>query len=134
MARGVPQRPLISLQCGFVRRQGGLAVLLKPSRFFIPMYSASILRASSPAVSMPRKLKQWAQLIASDGIDQFREQQLLADFLGDVFCGLLGYRRPADDPQRYTISREHLRRSNYRVAVKSCAAALTAGRTMPVWR
>ncbi|NLY02502.1 MAG: class I SAM-dependent DNA methyltransferase, partial [Rhodopirellula sp.] len=51
-------------------------------------------------------LQRWAELVASGRIDSFKEQEVLADFLTDVFCNLLGYTRPADGHQRYTISRE----------------------------
>ncbi|MGO9465430.1 MAG: Eco57I restriction-modification methylase domain-containing protein [Isosphaeraceae bacterium] len=34
------------------------------------------------------------------------EQELLPDFLSDVFCGVLGYTRPVDNKDRYTFSRE----------------------------
>jgi hypothetical protein len=51
-------------------------------------------------------LEHWAKLIASGRADAFKEQELLPDFLTDIFCNLLGYARPADGDQRYTISRE----------------------------
>ena len=52
------------------------------------------------------KLGHWAELIASGRADDFKEQEILPDFLTDFFCELLGYSRPADGGQRYTISRE----------------------------
>jgi hypothetical protein len=61
----------------------------------------------SPEVDEKRaSLTKWAELLSSGRADDFKEQELLADFLGDVFCGLLGYTRPADSPGRFTISRE----------------------------
>jgi hypothetical protein len=45
-------------------------------------------------------------MLASGKADRFKEQEILADFLNDVFCGVLDYARPADDPDRHTISRE----------------------------
>jgi hypothetical protein len=51
-------------------------------------------------------LAKWAEMLASGKADRFKEQQILHDFLTDVFCGVLGYTRPADDPDRHTISRE----------------------------
>ncbi len=45
-------------------------------------------------------------MLASGKADRFKEQEILGDFLNDVFCGVLDYARPADDPDRHTISRE----------------------------
>ena len=45
-------------------------------------------------------------MLVSGRADRFKEQEILGDFLADVFCGVLGYTRPADDPERHTISRE----------------------------
>ena len=39
-------------------------------------------------------------------IDAHKEQEILGDFINDVFCELLGYTRAVDNPKRYTISRE----------------------------
>lgn len=52
------------------------------------------------------KLEHWADLIASGRVDAFKEQEILPDFLTDIFCGLLGYARAVDGKDRYTISRE----------------------------
>jgi hypothetical protein len=51
-------------------------------------------------------LGKWAEMLASGRADRFKEQEILGDFLNDIFCGVLGYARPAHDPQRHTISRE----------------------------
>lgn len=51
-------------------------------------------------------LKKWADLLSSEQAESFREQELLPDFITDVFCDLLGYERPADNPARYTRARE----------------------------
>ena len=51
-------------------------------------------------------LAKWADMLASGKADRFKEQEILGDFLTDVFCGILGYARPADSPDRHTISRE----------------------------
>lgn len=51
-------------------------------------------------------LRKWADLLSSPHAESFREQELLADFINDVFCNLLGYERPADNPARYTRARE----------------------------
>jgi hypothetical protein len=52
------------------------------------------------------KLAHWAKLIASGRADKLNEKELLPDFLTDFFVELLGYTRPADGGQRYTLSRE----------------------------
>ena len=57
-------------------------------------------------VAMRPKLTHWADLIASGRADKLNEKELLPDFLTDFFVELLGYTRPADGGQRYTLSRE----------------------------
>lgn len=52
------------------------------------------------------KLAKWGEMFKAGHANKFKEQELLPDFLTDVFCGLLGYTRPTDNPERYTISRE----------------------------
>jgi hypothetical protein len=47
-----------------------------------------------------------AELLHSPQADRLKEQELLPDFLTDVFTNLLGYSRPTDNPGRYLISRE----------------------------
>jgi len=49
---------------------------------------------------------RWAELFASGQADQFKEHELLHDFLTEIFCGLLGYARVVDNSERYTFSRE----------------------------
>jgi hypothetical protein len=51
-------------------------------------------------------LARWAELFASGQADQFKEHELLHDFLTEIFCGLLGYRCIVDNSGRYTFSRE----------------------------
>lgn len=51
-------------------------------------------------------VQKWASLFESEKSNSFREQELLADFVSDIFCGVLGYERPADNPSRYTRARE----------------------------
>jgi len=45
-------------------------------------------------------------MLSSGKADRFKEQEILPDFLSDVLCGVLGYVRPADNPERHTFSRE----------------------------
>ena len=63
--------------------------------------------ALSPAIESRRAtLAKWTELLASDRADDLKEQELLAEFLTDIFRGILGYASPADCPERFTISRE----------------------------
>ncbi len=78
-----------------------------------PLFRPDVLRAHLAGFQLPPhvaalrpKLAHWADLIASGRIDSFNEQQLLPDFLTDFFVHLLGYTRPADGGDRYTINRE----------------------------
>ena len=78
-----------------------------------PLFRPDALRPHLKAFQLPRPLEsyrailsKWAEMLASGKADRFKEQEILGDFLNDVFCGVLGYARPADDPDRHTISRE----------------------------
>ena len=78
-----------------------------------PLFRPDVLRTHLAAFELPAhidafrpKLKHWADLLASDKANSFKEQEILPDFLADFFCELLGYSRPADGGPRYTISRE----------------------------
>jgi len=51
-------------------------------------------------------LNRWAGLLGSAQADSLKEQELLPDFLADIFCGLLGYTRAVDNKDRYTFTRE----------------------------
>ena len=76
-----------------------------------PLFRPDVLRRHLEAFDLPErveafgpKLDQWAELLSSGR--KLKEQELLPDFLTDFFCGLLGYKRPADGGPRYTLSRE----------------------------
>jgi len=80
-----------------------------------PLFRPDVLRPYLMAFQLPAHvpgfrptLAHWAELIASGRADSFKEQEILPDFLTDFFCTLLGYTRPADGGERYTISRERL--------------------------
>ena len=47
-----------------------------------------------------------ASFIASGRADDFKETDLLPDFITDFFCDLLGYSRPAAGSDTFTLSRE----------------------------
>lgn len=78
-----------------------------------PLFRPDVLRPFLQAFVPPPNmadskatLAKWATMISTGRADKFKEQELLPDFLADVFCSVLGYVRPADDPNRFTISRE----------------------------
>ena len=53
------------------------------------------------------QLRNWAALVGlREKREQYGEQELLPDFLSDVFGGVLGYIGPASGEARYTVSRE----------------------------
>ena len=78
-----------------------------------PLFRPDVLRRDVTAFELPEhvaelrpKLAHWAELMRSKKADSFKEQELLPDFLTDFFCELLGYTRPADGSEVYTLSRE----------------------------
>ena len=78
-----------------------------------PLFRPDALRPHLKAFQLPRPLEtyqailsKWADMLSSGKANRFKEQEILGDFLNDVFCGVLDYARPADDPDRHTISRE----------------------------
>ena len=78
-----------------------------------PLFRPDVLRPHVDAYALPPhveqfrpKLEHWAELIRTDRINNFRESEILPDFLTDFFVTLLGYTGPAGGATRYTISRE----------------------------
>ena len=78
-----------------------------------PLFHPEVLRQQVRSFSLPDqtavwqpKLQHWAGLITSGQADEFKESELLPDFLTDFFYGLLGYSGPAETPGSYTLSRE----------------------------
>ena len=78
-----------------------------------PLFCPDVLRPYLAAFILPERvqahraaLARWAELFASGQADQFKEHELLHDFLTEIFCGLLGYTRIVDNGERYTFSRE----------------------------
>ena len=55
---------------------------------------------------MREKLTHWGEMLRTGRADSFKEQELLPDFLTDIFCGVLGYSRAVDNHELYTFSRE----------------------------
>ncbi len=78
-----------------------------------PLFHPEVMRQQVRSFNLPErvagwqpKLQHWATLIASGRADEFKETELLPDFLTDIFCGLLGYTGPAGKAGAYTLSRE----------------------------
>lgn len=78
-----------------------------------PLFRPDALRPHLQSFPWPANLAEskailakWATMLSTGRADKFKEQELLPDFLTDVFCSVLGYTRPADNAARFTISRE----------------------------
>jgi Eco57I restriction-modification methylase/TaqI-like C-terminal specificity domain/Putative RNA methylase family UPF0020 len=78
-----------------------------------PLFRPDVLRPQLAAFRLPERISairevfgRWATLLASAQADSLKEQELLPDFLTDIFCGVLGYTRAVDNGERYTFSRE----------------------------
>lgn len=78
-----------------------------------PLFHPEVMRQQVRSFKLPErlegtnpKLQHWADLIASGRADDFKETDLLPDFLTDIFCNLLGYTRPAGPADTFTLSRE----------------------------
>jgi hypothetical protein len=78
-----------------------------------PLFRPDVLRPRlagfdlhGDVAAMRETLGRWAGLLWSPQADALKEQELLPDFLTDVFCGILGYSRAVDNKDRYTFSRE----------------------------
>jgi hypothetical protein len=76
-----------------------------------PIFRPDVLRLPVLGFNLPehvaqrrQNLQKWSSIISSGSIDKHKEQEILGDFLNDVFCELLGYSRAVDNPKRYTIS------------------------------
>jgi len=78
-----------------------------------PLFRPDVLRPCLAGFDLPGDIKgiretlgRWADLLWSTQADSLKEQELLPDFLTDVFCGILGYKRAVDNKDRYSFSRE----------------------------
>jgi hypothetical protein len=78
-----------------------------------PLFRPDVLRPHLAGFHLPgdvpaiqETLGRWAGLLWSPQAETLKEQELLPDFLTDVFCGILGYTRAVDNKDRYTFSRE----------------------------
>lgn len=78
-----------------------------------PLFRPDVLRPYLKSFRLPeriekerQKLAHWGEMLSTGRADAFKEQELLPDFLTDVFCGILGYSRAVDNKTLYTFSRE----------------------------
>src|SRR5512136_312328 len=78
-----------------------------------PLFHPEVIRQQVRSFHLPERvqalqpsLQHWADLLASGRADDFKESDLLPDFLTDIFCHLLGYTRPAGPADTFTLSRE----------------------------
>lgn len=78
-----------------------------------PLFRPDVLRPALATFQLPKPfemlcapLRRWAQVLSSAEGDVLNEKEILPDFLTDVFCGVLGYSRIVDSPERFTFSRE----------------------------
>jgi len=69
-----------------------------------PLFRPDVLRPRLAGLDLPgnvggmrETLGRWAGLLWSSQADTLKEQELLPDFLTDVFCGILGYNRAVDN-------------------------------------
>ncbi|MBA4031641.1 MAG: hypothetical protein C0478_12235, partial [Planctomyces sp.] len=92
-----------------VRREGSARMPVESK----PLFRPDVLRPHLVSFPWPANIDEirkiiarWAQLISAGRVDKFKEKELLPDFLADIFANVLGYTRPADDPERHTISWE----------------------------
>src|SRR5438552_4070173 len=78
-----------------------------------PLFHLEVIRQHVRSFKLPERveglkpnLQHRAELIASGRADDFKETDLLPDFITDIFCNLLGYTRPAGPGDTFTLSRE----------------------------
>ncbi|MFN0051663.1 MAG: Eco57I restriction-modification methylase domain-containing protein [Planctomycetales bacterium] len=78
-----------------------------------PLFRPDVLRPhlsgfelSSQVMAARPQVERWAELLNSTQGDSLKETELLPDFFTLLFCDLLGYTRPVDGGDRYTLSRE----------------------------
>ena len=73
-----------------------------------PLFRPDVLRPHLQSFAWPENLAaskatlaRWAELFSTGRADKFKEQELLPDFLKDVFCDALGYTPLADNAARF---------------------------------
>ena len=78
-----------------------------------PLFRPDVIARRASTFPLPERVQEargqldnWAALVRGSGLVRFREQDLLPDFLSDIFGRVLGYTGPASGQPRYTMSRE----------------------------
>jgi hypothetical protein len=78
-----------------------------------PLFRPDLLRPllttfgrSCPLEAPRAAVRRWADMLCAPEADRLNEKEILPDFLTDIFCGVLGYVRKVDSPDRFTFSRE----------------------------
>ncbi len=78
-----------------------------------PLFRVDVLRPHLRAFQLPPhveklrdKIASWGEMVSSGRAASFKEQELLPDFLTDIFCGVLGYTNAVDAKDRFTFKRE----------------------------
>lgn len=78
-----------------------------------PLFHPEVIRQQVRSFKLPERvaelqprLQHWADLITCGRANDFKETDLLPDFITDIFCNLLGYTRPAGPSDTFTLSRE----------------------------
>jgi hypothetical protein len=69
--------------------------IFRPDVIRLPILGFGLPGKTSQCVP---KLQKWAEIISSGSVDSHKEQEILGDFLNDVFCELLGHTRAVDNP------------------------------------
>jgi len=78
-----------------------------------PLFRPEVLRPLLATFRLPQDFSQsritldkWAKILSTGQADSYKEKELLPDFLNDFLCGVLGYQRAVDSPDRYSVSWE----------------------------
>lgn len=78
-----------------------------------PLFNPELVRKAAHAFTLPDsteaarpRLQHWADFLASERANHFKETALLPEFLQDIFGGLLGYTSPAGPGDSFTLLRE----------------------------
>jgi len=102
---------------------------------FRPRVVRPRLRAFAPERDLAEgreRLRAWSELLASPAADRQTEQELLPDFLTDVFYRVLGYPGPSGGGGTYTLSRERHVEVDGKLVNEACG--LTAEEVDLMWR
>jgi hypothetical protein len=78
-----------------------------------PLFRPEVVRPLLAGFRLPQamepareRVSKWAEMLSSGRADQFKETEILPEFLGDIFCRLLGYVSAVESSDRYTFGRE----------------------------